>query len=552
MATPEEVIHDLAVHHRLGLNRYSNATVRKVIAQLNRIEKSVVERLTATASDTVAGQRLEQLLSEIKAIQATGWLQIKGQVNDNVAELAGNEVAFAQRLVAVAPTPAGVMFTGAPALPQVIAAVNARPFQGRFLKDWLSEAETSVARRVRETIRQGFVEGRPTAEIVRQLRGTRAAQFKDGVLEGSRRGVEAMVRTAITHTANVAHQAVFEAHRDVVLGVIWTSTLDNRTSHVCISRSEKVYPIDSGPRPPAHINCRSVMRPQIAPIPGVVPFKPPSYAEWLAKQTVKTQDEILGPTRGALYRSGKVKVEKFVDNAGRTLSLAELRAKDDAAFEAAGLNHPMKPPRGQPKDEIARFLADPTAQRSLLDQLFGSASYAGSNINRAKEIAQVHGWTAEAHDLASIRLYTGSSYAQINRRMRESGGTLEDRQFSAMASRGVYELPDETKPVWRAPAKRADYAERLWETATAGEDLDLGNQLMSFTRNRQFAETWSSTNLLLKVEKPRHGAYIEPLSTNPGEDEVLFPLGLKYRVARKDEEQVNGRLVRVIVLEVVD
>ena len=35
------------------------------------------------------------------------------------------------------------------------------------------------------------------------------------------------------------------------------ATLDSRTSSVCRSLDGRVFPVDSGPRPPFHINCRT-------------------------------------------------------------------------------------------------------------------------------------------------------------------------------------------------------------------------------------------------------------------------------------------------------
>jgi SPP1 gp7 family putative phage head morphogenesis protein len=334
MAISPEQIHDLVVNHRIALNRYSTGVVRKVVALLNRSEASIVERLARTGNETVAGQRLEELLTELRAIQRDGWVLIKARLNGDVDELAKAEAEFAARLVG-APTGIDAMFSPLPTDQQIIAAVKSRPFQGRALAGWLDDTEEQTAARVRDTIRQGFVEGRTTDQIVRALRGTKAAQYKDGVMEVSRRSAEAVVRTALTHTSNVAQQTTFEAMG--VTHLIWTSTLDGRTSLVCASRSEKVFPIKSGPRPPAHWNCRSVMRPKVKEIPGVAPFNPPSYADWLKRQPASVQDDILGPTRGRLYRSGNVSIDRFVDRAGQVIGLDALRARDASAFAAAGL-----------------------------------------------------------------------------------------------------------------------------------------------------------------------------------------------------------------------
>ena len=52
------------------------------------------------------------------------------------------------------------------------------------------------------------------------------------------------------------------------------------------------------------------------------------YPEWLRKQPIDLQNQVLGKERAQLWRSGKVKFENFVDSkAGyRSLSLAELKA----------------------------------------------------------------------------------------------------------------------------------------------------------------------------------------------------------------------------------
>lgn len=334
MAVSPRTVFDLSVKHRITLNRYSSYLVQAVIAQLNRVERNALAKLLETEAESLSRDRLEQLIDQIRAIQAAGWLVIADRVNGGLADLTAAELAFAVKLIG---SSVDTVFTGAPALAQVIAAVRARPFQGRFLKDWLKEAEDGAAKRVRETIRQGFIDGTPTAKIVQTIRGTKAAQYQDGILQASRRGVEAMVRTAVTHTANVAHDEVFKANSDIVKAVRWTSVLDGRTTLVCISRSGHEYPVDKGPRPPAHVNCRSIMVPIVDDIPGVKPFDPPSYQDWLRDQPAEFQDDVLGPARGILFRSGKFTVDKFVDRAGRTLTLDQLKARDASAFRKAGL-----------------------------------------------------------------------------------------------------------------------------------------------------------------------------------------------------------------------
>ena len=91
-----------------------------------------------------------------------------------------------------------------------------------------------------------------------------------------------------------------------------------------------------------HFNCRSVSVPVLkswrelgidadelpagtrASMDGQVPADL-TYAQWFAKQSAKRQDEIVGPTRGRLYRAGRVTFDRFSDDKGRWLTLEQLQ-----------------------------------------------------------------------------------------------------------------------------------------------------------------------------------------------------------------------------------
>ncbi|WP_404415521.1 minor capsid protein [Brevundimonas vesicularis] len=329
MATAED-IHNQAVLHRIALNRYSTSLVRKVLAQLNRVDADLVARILRADNEGRDPRQLERMLEEIRALQADGWTVLRSRLNTDLDALAGAELDFAERLVRLGSTAASVdAIATAPSAAQVIAAVNSRPFQGRFLREWLSEAEEGAAKRVRETVRQGFIEGRSVTEIARLIRGTRALQYRDGILEISRRGAEAMVRTAVTHVSAVASQETYAAMGDLVVGVEWVSTLDSRTTVICAGRDGKVYPLDSGPRPPAHVNCRSTTIPRIR---GLAPVERQTYAEWLRMQPPEVQDDILGVAKAKLFRAGKLTLDRFTDRTGRVLTLDQLKKRDAEAL----------------------------------------------------------------------------------------------------------------------------------------------------------------------------------------------------------------------------
>jgi hypothetical protein len=54
-----------------------------------------------------------------------------------------------------------------------------------------------------------------------------------------------------------------------------------------------------------------------------------TYGGWLKRQPKEFQDDVLGPRRAALFRSGKLRIDQFVDDMGRSLTLDELAARYD-------------------------------------------------------------------------------------------------------------------------------------------------------------------------------------------------------------------------------
>ena len=68
-------------------------------------------------------------------------------------------------------------------------------------------------------------------------------------------------RSSVVHAANTSKEEVYKVNP--ITQVEWVSVLDSSTTDYCRGQDGKKYKIGSGPRPPAHYNCRSVTRPLI-------------------------------------------------------------------------------------------------------------------------------------------------------------------------------------------------------------------------------------------------------------------------------------------------
>lgn len=328
-------LYDREIAHHIGLQRYSDRTVREILALLSDTEKDLLKQLMKLRTEgkelSARSQHLSKVLASIKEVMDEGYAKLNGTLTDEMTDLAEHEVAFQVRSVQAVGS-FGLMTK--PTREMLKAAVETKPFEGRVLKEWGKDLSDAAFKRVRDQIRMGFVEGESTENIAKRLRGTRAANYKDGVLNMSRNGAEGLVRTAINHTANAAKGEFYKKNKKIIRALRWTSVLDRRTTVICASRDGKEYPVDSGPRPPAHWRCRSTMTALLFDIPD-----PPveTYQQWLSRQDEDVQAEVLGKTKAELFRKGGMDLDRFVNQSGNEYTLEQLKRRDARAFKRAGI-----------------------------------------------------------------------------------------------------------------------------------------------------------------------------------------------------------------------
>ena len=223
-------------------------------------------------------------------------------------------------------------------------SIRNNPIQatGTNMEAFVDTWSESAVRRVSKEVVTGAAQGLTNQEIVRRIRGTRANNFRDGILgNATKREANAMVRTAVQHAASEATREMYRDNDDIIEGYRWISTLDSRTSSQCRALDLEQFEIGKGPVPPLHINCRSSTIPKIEGVDllshttrasedGQVPADM-SYYEWLQSKDPEFQDEVLGPRRGELFRRDDMTPSKFaeeqLDTAFAPLSVEELSEK---------------------------------------------------------------------------------------------------------------------------------------------------------------------------------------------------------------------------------
>jgi SPP1 gp7 family putative phage head morphogenesis protein len=232
----------------------------------------------------------------------------------------------------------------------ISAIVSSNPLGGRLMTEYTSKWSTNLRDNLSAEVRLGLVQGQTTNDILKRL---------EPVLATSKAGARAIVHTTVSGVANSARDLMYSANPDMIKGLQWVATLDSRTTEICRGLDGQVFPLNSGPRPPAHFACRSTMvpvtkswkelgidlnelpigeRPTVRDgLAGNIAANK-TYSDWLSSQDAAFQREILGDKKYELFAKGDLTLDKFVSfDTLKPLTLDEIRAREPAAWKRAGL-----------------------------------------------------------------------------------------------------------------------------------------------------------------------------------------------------------------------
>lgn len=346
------VLRDEAIRHALHSEKYSKGLATKIVRLLNSADADLVETIgkRMTAIDErgydlgpATTKRLNGLLVEIRSINDAVYSKVGKGLKADLADYVEYEAEWASTGLSSA---TGISDLNLPTAQYLRQLVERSPIDGHLLSSWTDAMSAARQRRVEQAIRLGLVGGETTDQIVRRIRGSKDAQFTDGILQKSRHSAQTMVLTASATVASNARGEVYKANSHIIKQVQWLSTLDSRTSPVCQSRDGQSWPVDSDhPKTPAHPRCRSVLIPvtksfnelgidrdEVTPekrasMDGLVAGKS-NFEDWIGRQGQARQEQVFGAERARMFREGRVSFRDLFRTNGEYKSLAELRAMD--------------------------------------------------------------------------------------------------------------------------------------------------------------------------------------------------------------------------------
>lgn len=337
-------LNDELLAHHISTVKYGAEVGNTVKPYLDEMKAIVRKSVAGFDSDKRTRARLEKLLEKLaKDLEVPAW-EYKAKLRGMLAKFAKYEARYQAETIGGW---VGVDLV-TPTVNQVWSAAKFEPLKlGTSPIDFdslINEWGPNEVARLTMGVKTGFVEGLTTRQIIKNVVGD------GGLADISQRNAMANGRTLVMHLANEARFATYQENEDVVIGYTWVSTLDSRTSDICRSRDGQVYLFKdkNQPKPPAHYNCRSTTAPKLSPEfdifdqgatraskgadGGKQVAADTTYYDWLKRQPASYQDEVLGKTKGLIFRNSGLTPEQFraitVDDLGRPLTLEEMAARD--------------------------------------------------------------------------------------------------------------------------------------------------------------------------------------------------------------------------------
>lgn len=336
---------DQATRHQLMVQRYAKMVEGQSAEFVDRAMAAVSAALSTEQLDRLSASKLRVLTSELDAVVKGIYAEMGVSVVDQMGAFADYEAEFTLAMLSDNATAELVAAQGSvirSALSDTL--IDLQPGQQATIRAALSQFGAKKSRDIVRTIRDGHLAGETSQAVTNKV-------AEMAPLHKAQAG--SLTRTIVNRVSSVARDNVFIANADILDGVEWVSTLDNRTSLTCAGLDGKVFPVDSGPRPPAHWGCRSTVigvvkpeydalkgdgnRPSVGANGAAQVSGSTTYGQWLKRQPAAFQDEVLGKTKAALFRRGGLSIDAFTDRLGQPYTLERLKQLQPLAFEKANL-----------------------------------------------------------------------------------------------------------------------------------------------------------------------------------------------------------------------
>lgn len=375
MPSVNQQLADQYIENAVTLERISAGSNYAVQTIISRMAKELKKDLidvdpNGLTYDAWKAGRMQKLFNQFGDTVAAARKDIETVLGEHLNDLAQHQMQFVLESINKA---VGVELASQPiAAEQLAKIVDEIAVQGTPLDVFWQRFDDKTNNKLQDQLRSGMMKEETDAELMARIQATAEVSSFDAM---------ALVKTAVNAVANLARMDTFEANGDSVQYIMQRSTLDMRTSEICMAYSGAMWtndenhdPIGDSPDfdegPPRHINCRSYLVPVLKSwddmtdlTTGGRPAKtaesyyqtkleaegynqeeidriiqkakaelqgdtPPdmSYEEWLTTKSNQYQMSVLGPAKFKLWKAGKLSFRDLVDQSGNPVTVKELLA----------------------------------------------------------------------------------------------------------------------------------------------------------------------------------------------------------------------------------
>lgn len=315
---------------------------RKLKNILRSLEKSIIGEVASNDVANLNKRKLKSLLNNVYSKIDDSYNNLNKALADDLLDIA--KLSSETAIKSINNNIKFELLTNSVTVEQLKTLLNNDALFGAVSSEWWTRQSTSLKNKFADVLRSGILSGKSTSEIVKSLR--------ENLNITNSKKVEALVRTSVASINNQSKLLVYQKNKDVFKGFQQISTLDSRTTDICIAYSGKMWDMDYNPighdlpyndGVPRHWGCRSVIVPIIksfkdlglnidevpktvrASIDGYVP-QDITFEEFLKKKGIAFQNKTLGKERAKLFREGKITLLDLISSDGsRSLTLNEIR-----------------------------------------------------------------------------------------------------------------------------------------------------------------------------------------------------------------------------------
>lgn len=366
---PEKLFDDV-IKNQIYTEQYANGLAKKIQVLLTSAQDEIVGQIAKIdpAAPTMTKwkqARLEKLNENISDILDSTFKEIGKESKTSLIDLGNTQSA--STVNNFNKTVKADLFNVTLTPDNVKAIVENTMIDGKVIGDWWQNAKESTKTKMSaalaagtQALQVGMVQGESIGELVNRIRGSK---LTPGIMSVTKREATALVRTSVLQVANSTRQEIYKANADVLEGIQFVATLDNKTTPLCRAIDRKSYDMQMQPighsfaypgPPPLHWQCRTTIVPLVksweqlagskSPLPNKVKkqlqniplgerasingpvTESMTYNDWLLTQSIEEQQSILGQGKWKLWSENKLDMTDLIDNTGKELTLTQLQA----------------------------------------------------------------------------------------------------------------------------------------------------------------------------------------------------------------------------------